>query len=190
MQIERIFFPTEALGPGKRLAVWTIGCSKGCPQCMSQELWNARPEKHVPVAQLFRIIKKVIRENEADGITISGGDPLEQREELLQLVAAIHPLCDDILVYTGFTLKELEDGWTKHDLDQLQSNVAVLIDGRYVDALNDNMTPLIGSTNQVIRFFDERQRGKYEQYCREKGRSIQNIYNGGSLLSIGIHNKV
>ena len=189
MQIERILYPVETLGPGRRLAIWTVGCTKGCFGCISRELWTPRPDKDIPISRLIAIIKKIIAEKEVDGITISGGDPLEQRGELLKLLIEIHPICDDILVYTGYTLSEIKERWTKNDFNCLISNITVLIDGRYIDALNDNMSPLIGSTNQTLHFFNEGKRDKYIRYCREEGRSIQNIINGDRLISIGIHNK-
>ena len=189
MQIERLFYPVDALGPGKRLAIWTIGCSKECSNCISRELWHPRPDKNIMLPQLINFVKKVLSENEVDGITISGGDPLEQREEFLQFISAIHPLCDDILVYTGYTLQELCVIWTENELERLKKYVSVLIDGRYVDALNDSKSPLIGSTNQEIHFFDESKRTQYEQLLLGKGRSVQNIYNGERVISIGIHNK-
>ena len=189
MQIERVVYPVEVLGPGKRLGIWTIGCQKSCPGCISRELWAPNPGKNMPLSQLIGIAGKIISENKADGITISGGDPLEQPEELLQFITAIQPICDDILIYTGYTLQELRDSWEKDDLDRLTKNISVLIDGRYVDSLNDNASPLIGSTNQFIHFFDESKCHKYEHYCREKGRCVQNIFSGKTLVSIGIPGK-
>jgi anaerobic ribonucleoside-triphosphate reductase activating protein len=189
MQIERIFYPIEALGPGNRLVIWTVGCSKRCPKCISRELWGARPDKNMPITQLINFVKNVIDKNAVDGITISGGDPLEQREELLQFISGVYPLCNDILIYTGYTLNELRENWKREDFEVLIRNTTVLIDGRYIDELNDNTTPLIGSSNQVIHFFEESKRNEYERYIGESGRIIQNIYSGTRLISVGIHNK-
>lgn len=189
MLIERILYPVETLGPGKRITIWTIGCSKRCPNCISPELWERRKDKNIAVPQLFDFVSKVMNDHEVDGMTISGGDPLEQADELLEFLERIYPLCPDILIYTGYTLAELQKKWSQEQLNLLMNHSAVLIDGRYINALNDNKSPLKGSTNQTIYYFNKNLQSKYEQYCRDIGRHIQNIYYGEKLLSVGIFNK-
>jgi len=189
MQVERILYPVETLGPGKRMGIWTIGCSKRCSNCVSPELWEQRKDKNISVIQLFKFVSKVMREYKVDGITISGGDPLEQPEDLLEFLNIIYPLCQDILIYTGYTLEQLQDKWPKERVDFLRSHCAVLIDGPYIDELNDNTIPLRGSTNQTIQCFDKNFQVIYDRYCKEFGRRVQNIYYGEKLISIGILNK-
>ena len=189
MQIERILYPVETLGPGKRITIWTIGCSKMCPNCISPELWEPRKDKNIPISQLLSFVSQIMSSYEVDGITISGGDPLEQAKELLEFLDAVYPLCRDILIYTGYTLAELKKTWPRERLDKLMSRSAVLIDGRYMDELNDNAAPLRGSTNQKIHYFDKSLQSTYERCCRNCGRRVQNVYYGEKLLSVGIHNK-
>jgi anaerobic ribonucleoside-triphosphate reductase activating protein len=189
MLIERVFYPIETLGIGKRIALWTSGCSKRCPNCVSPEMWAPDPRKNIPVSQLVKAIRGIIAENQVDGLTISGGDPLEQAEEVLELIAQLHGLLPDILLYTGFTLQELQELLTAEQFRRLKANTGVLIDGRYIDALNDNRSPLIGSTNQVIHYFDESLRPEYEAWHRANKRRVQNIYWENRFLSVGIHNK-
>ena len=45
--IDRIYAPVTTLGPGKRIALWTSGCSKRCEGCANPELWEARPDQAV-----------------------------------------------------------------------------------------------------------------------------------------------
>lgn len=189
MQVERVLYPVETLGPGKRIAIWTIGCSKRCQNCISPELWEPRYDKNIFIPQLFDFFKKVIKDNIVDGITISGGDPLEQRDEILEFIVAIYPLCQDILIYTGYTLAELQETWSTEQLAMLMSHSSVLVDGRYIEILNDNAIPLRGSTNQTIHYFDKGLQSKYEQYCDKFGRRVQNIYYGDKVISVGIINK-
>ena len=47
MEIDRILYPVESLGPGKRVVVWTIGCSKHCKNCSNKELWEKNNKKDV-----------------------------------------------------------------------------------------------------------------------------------------------
>lgn len=189
MEIERIIYPVETLGPGKRIVIWTIGCSKHCEKCINPELWEKNANHDIPISQIVAQIKHLTIRQCVDGITISGGDPLEQREEFLNLIQALRPLCCDILVYTGYTLDEIDRLWSENERTSLRSNVSVLIDGRYRHELNDNHCPLCGSTNQVIHYFDEECEGIYGKYCNDKGRTLQTFHYSRGSISVGIHNK-
>ncbi len=120
-----------------------------------------------------------------DGITISGGDPLEQPEELLALLEQIQEITQDILVYTGYTLAELEQ--LPH-FSAIRQQIAVLIDGRYLEQQNQISAVLRGSLNQKIHYFRPEYQPVYEAYLAE-GRKIQNIWMGTQLISVGIHNR-
>jgi anaerobic ribonucleoside-triphosphate reductase activating protein len=141
----------------------------------------------MPVEQIVAFVKKIADIHPVDGITISGGDPLEQAEELCLLLELVHPMIHDILVYTGYTLDEAKE-ILPGTYSRIAQNIGALIDGRYVDELNDSKTPLMGSTNQALHFFDESLKVKYERYTAG-GRQIQNVYFDEKLLSVGIHNR-
>lgn len=188
MYIDRILAPIETLGPGKRLVIWTKGCTKHCKKCANPELWPIEGARDYPVDLIFNIVKKICIKEQIEGITISGGDPLEQKRECLLLLQKLRPLCEDIIVYTGYTYAELEKTWQTDELEILQQKVSVLIDGPYIDALNDGKVMLRGSTNQKLIFFDQKLIPIYEEYF-SKGRTIQNVYMGDQLISVGIHNR-
>ena len=188
MLIDRVIFPITALGPGERIAIWTQGCSKRCKNCASRELWEKDSAKDIAAGELIEKIAEYIGDEKVDGITITGGDPLEQPEELNVLLEGLHIFSRDILLYTGYEYGELQERFGSAYLERLRKNVSVLIDGRYVDYKNDNKSALRGSVNQNIIFFDETVREKYERYIKN-GRQIQNVYYDKSLMSVGIHNK-
>ena len=77
MQIDRLLFPITTLGPGNRLVIWTIGCSKHCFNCANPELWEKNPKKEIDIYELVKIIKQSVGTQTIEGITITGGDPLE-----------------------------------------------------------------------------------------------------------------
>ncbi len=188
MYIDRILAPIETLGPGKRLVIWTKGCSKHCKGCANPELWDTYNAKEYAVKDIVKIIENLYKEIGFDGITISGGDPLEQPAELLQLVEGIQTITQDIMVYTGYTLEEIENRWNKADVERLKRNVSVLIDGPYVEEYNYSDIVLKGSANQNIIFFKESFTQLYEEYLKN-GRKIQNVFMGDQLVSVGIHNR-
>ena len=84
MYIDRILYPIHTLGPGNRAVIWTKGCSKECKNCSNPELWHiGKAAKSRSVKELFQIILNISRENRIDGITFTGGDPIEQFDELI-----------------------------------------------------------------------------------------------------------
>ena len=188
MQVDRILYPIQTLGPGERLVIWTIGCSKQCYNCANPELWNNQPEKNICVEELANIIKQAVKNQVIDGITITGGDPLEQSEELNKLLPLLKENTDDILVFTGYTTEEAQNIFSESEWNNFTLNTTAMIDGPYIDDLNDNKCVLRGSTNQNIVYFDDTKKGLYLQYL-EKGRSVQNVYYKNNLISVGIHNK-
>ncbi len=188
MYIDRILAPIETLGPGKRLVIWTKGCSKNCKGCANPELWDTSDSKVYEVKDIVKIINNIYNDILFDGITISGGDPLEQKEELLLLTESLQHITEDIAVYTGYTWDELLKIWSNKDIERLKTSIAVLIDGPYIAEQNSEDIVLRGSANQRILYFKEKYRIKYEDYLKQ-GRQIQNIYMGTQLVSVGIHNQ-
>ena len=172
MLIDRILYPIVTLGPGKRLVIWTVGCSKHCYNCANSELWAADNKKDITSQELFEKIIKLVDLKKVDGVTFTGGDPLEQFDELLELLELFHPFFSDILVYTGYTVDEArkitdDDKWRR-----FTELISVLIDGPYVDELNDNMCGLRGSTNQNIIYFNDAVKDRYTDYLSE-GRNAK-----------------
>lgn len=185
MYVERILCPIVTLGPGKRLVIWTKGCSKKCPGCISPEMAVIGSAENIEVQQVFHIVKNIFETEGFEGITISGGDPFEQLEEILDLVERLRELVDDILVYTGYVWesfgKTLDEGTRK----RIEENISVLIDGPYIQERNVSGLALRGSDNQKMIFFDPCKVDLYDEYMK-KGRLLQNLYFDDKLLTVGI----
>ena len=75
-------------GPGNRFVLWTQGCSKGCSDCFNPLTWSVKENISLTPNQIFELIKNY----DIDGVTITGGDPLEQPEELLELLILLEGL--------------------------------------------------------------------------------------------------
>ncbi|MCL2079203.1 MAG: radical SAM protein [Oscillospiraceae bacterium] len=188
MRIDRIIYPITSLGPGDRLVIWTVGCSKHCYKCANPELWEHNVENEIAVEELVNAIKTSLDNQIIDGVTITGGDPLEQYEELSRLLPLLFEITDDILVFTGYTKKQAEAIMPSDTWEVIKKYTAVLIDGKYIDELNDNKCPLRGSSNQQVHFFDLSKKARYLEYMA-RGRSVQNVYYNEKIISVGIHNK-
>ena len=185
MQIDRILYPITTLGPGERLVIWTIGCSKQCFNCSNPELWKRDPNRDINTNELMDLIMKTLPKEKVEGVTITGGDPLEQIKELNKLLPLLHSITDDILVYTGYPFAALQEKLAKEDFAVLEQYVTVLIDGVYTEDLNDNSCPLRGSSNQQLIYFDDSKKEKYLHYLNNT-RSVQNIFYNDKMISVGI----
>jgi anaerobic ribonucleoside-triphosphate reductase activating protein len=137
-------------GPGLRFVLWTQGCTKGCSECFNPETWSTNVYKELSPTQIFELIKNF----EVDGITISGGDPLEQEEELLELLMLLSSmrLRKGVILFSGFTRAEISSNPIR---EKCLSYIDVLIDGRYEKNLKVDFS-LRGSSNQEFYFFSDK----------------------------------
>jgi|LSQX01.3.fsa_nt_gb anaerobic ribonucleoside-triphosphate reductase activating protein len=98
---------TEVNGPGKRFGIWLQGCSRKCPDCYNPEAQNPAGGYEMAVEDLYC---KIISTPGIDGVSISGGEPLEQAEALIELASKIKTQTDlSILVFTAFSIEQLQN---------------------------------------------------------------------------------
>lgn len=188
MNIARILYPVRVLGPGRRVGIWTCGCKHHCADCSNPELWETRPEFEITIPELIRAIEKSLQGAPVDGFVITGGDPFYQPEELAELLSELKRLSDDVLVYTGFSYDELRES-AAPTIRTCLAQISVLIDGPYIDKLNDGSL-LRGSSNQRIIYLDSVIKAKYETYLAELGvNRIQNFTVDDGIISVGIHER-
>ena len=185
MNVARILYPVQVLGPGNRIGIWLCGCSRRCKGCSNPELWEQKPEYEVSPAEVFTLIQKVASSHPVDGFTISGGEPMDQAEDLAALLNLIKPISEDTLVYTGYRLEELQ---TRDDqvTNDILNSVAVLIDGPYMEEQNDGSL-LRGSSNQRIHVLNPEYAEQYQRYMAETQNQIQNFTTADGIISVGIH---
>ena len=137
-------------GPGNRFVLWTQGCSKGCKNCFNPETWSYSIYKELSPRQISELIKNF----EVDGVTISGGDPLEQEDELLELLMLLSTmrLRKGVILFSGFTRAEISSNIIR---ESCLRYIDVLIDGRYEKNLKIDFS-LKGSSNQEFYFFSNK----------------------------------
>lgn len=184
MYIARILYPVKVLGPGNRIGIWFVGCHHKCKGCSNPELWKVDEKYFVTIEQVEKLIRTVAVEHEIDGFTITGGDPVEQANELTNLLTRVADISQDVILYTGYQRKEL----TSEAQIKLLERISVLIDGEYKEELNDGAF-LRGSSNQIIHILSDQYRDKYEKYIRDNHNKIQNFMINNEVISVGIHNK-
>ncbi len=146
------FEPTScANGPGLRAVVWMQGCTLACPGCFNPQTHARAGGFEISVAELFARLAAL--GNTVEGVTFTGGEPLQQRREVLPLLRRIRretPL--SVLLFTGYRIDEVQ---ALPDSELLLDCVDVLIAGRYVPSRRLG-AGLLGSANQTIHFLTNR----------------------------------
>ena len=178
MRIERAISGITTLGPGSRLGIWTNGCNRSCIGCVSSRLQKINSTTEVNIESFFDRFDL----SNCDGVTISGGEPFLQENELLHLLKYLRKRgIKDILVYTGFLFEELTSPVAK----ECFSYISVLIDGPYREKEDDDLNNLKGSKNQKIYYFDPSIKNKYESYIKNE-RHVEEYQIQNILIGIGI----
>ena len=142
------------------------------------------PASDIPVDDICRALASIRKTHpDLDGVTISGGEPFLQPDKLLELVLFINrQISEDILVYSGFTIEELSS--REDSTRQILRNIAVLVDGKYIEALNDNRA-LRGSANQRVIFLKDGYEERYRSSLNVQ-RTVQHVYYQGKSIYFGI----
>lgn len=179
MRIERIICDVHTLGPGSRIAIWTNGCLRNCPNCESKRLQRIDESTNVDVDSCFSQFDYSLY----DGVTISGGEPFLDPKELLKLLRLLKSKgVKDILVYTGFTLEEINQN---KEMKECTNYIDVLVDGPYVDELNDETSNIKGSSNQRVIYFNEKLKEKYSLYIKGY-REVEEFKILSQVIMVGI----
>ena len=141
---------SRANGPGLRAAIWFQGCSIGCPGCFNRET-------HDPcggsLADTEELAGRIFRGSQGiEGASISGGEPFEQPQALLDLVRRIRSAGLGVLLFSGYTIEKIR---LMPLGPRILSQVDVLIAGPYVQSQH-RACGLLGSINQRIHFLTSR----------------------------------
>jgi anaerobic ribonucleoside-triphosphate reductase activating protein len=150
INIHSVINSSRVNGPGDRFVIWTQGCRKHCKNCYNPETWSHYRNNLILVDEIFESIKN----SSATGVTISGGDPFEQPEELFYLLTKIKQLdlSDGVIVFTGYTIDEIR---VREELNKSLDYIDVLIDGLYIEEKRIS-SGLAGSSNQEFYFLTDK----------------------------------
>ena len=154
LRILDITAPDINNGNGIRVTLWVAGCTHKCKGCHNSWTWNYNQGKIFgeDSDEILNKLSNWLSRDYVDGLTISGGDPLDQDKntlfELKQIInwVKMNFPTKTIWIYTGYTYEELNE----YQLAVIE-NVDVLVDGPYKEELRDIAhCPFRGSTNQRI----------------------------------------
>jgi anaerobic ribonucleoside-triphosphate reductase activating protein len=164
MLVHAIMPASRVNGPGLRCVVFVQGCTLDCPSC-----WNKLSHRfHGTDLAIEEILAELVnchRQYSLDGVTLSGGEPMQQAEDLAQLVQCMRSALPTLSfgMFTGYSEKELETGcyFTRHGVDQdrrrtlwrsIRDQLDFAVMGRY-NRLQPSDAPMRTSANQALRLF-------------------------------------
>lgn len=181
LYLSRVHYPVTTLGPGRRLGIWFQGCSIRCPGCISVDTW-AQGRGETGVGRLLAGVRPWLAE--ADGVTVSGGEPFDQPEALQALLGGLRAgFGGDILVYTGHPRARAAPR-----LPHIEDLIDALISDPF-DASADDTLPLRGSDNQRLHLLTPLGRERFSGYddAGAKPRALDLMVDGqGDLWFAGI----
>ncbi|OON96354.1 MAG: anaerobic ribonucleoside-triphosphate reductase activating protein [Epulopiscium sp. Nele67-Bin005] len=161
-----------ANGVGIRASLFVSGCTHKCPGCFNEEYkqfnygikWTAQIEE-----QFIEHIKN----SYVQGITIIGGEPFQQDEDLPALLAHIKEETNtNIWIYSGYTYEEIIKN--AHQ-SLILSYCDVLVDGKFIEKYKDIRLSFRGSSNQRLIDVQESIKNNYVVlYDYQNNSSIAN----------------
>ena len=135
-----------ANGPGCRISIFVQGCTFNCPGCFNTVARDFEGGKEF-TDQTMQLLLELAEPSHVSGLSILGGEPLHprNREEVIRLVRKFKEKYPDktVWLWTGYLIEEVFE-------DLVDSEIDVVVDGKFVEALKDLRLKYRGSSNQRI----------------------------------------
>lgn len=146
MRYAKIRSMDVANGPGFRVSLWVQGCNRHCPGCFNPETWDFNGGRLFNNRVKAKFLALAENENIV-GFSVLGGEPLQQGEDMLDLVKSMKEQYPDktIWMWTGYKYEDLDDKQR-----EIVSYIDVLVDGEFIQAEKCPNRLFRGSSNQRI----------------------------------------
>ena len=135
-----------ANGPGCRVSIFVQGCSFNCPGCFNTVARDFEGGKEF-TDQTTQLLLELAEPSHVSGLSILGGEPLHPRNrtEVLKLTRRFKEAYPEksIWLWTGYLIEEVFE-------DLVESDIDVIVDGKFVEDLKDYRLKYRGSSNQRV----------------------------------------
>ena len=173
---------TETLGPGLRAVAWVQGCPFRCAGCIAPE-WI--PDHPAELMTPRALADRLLADPAVVGLTFSGGEPMQQAAGLAETIALARRGRDLTLIcFTGYRLERLRTRPPGGGVARLLAQVDVLVDGLYVQELDDDRG-LRGSTNQRVHHLTDRLRASDYDF-EGRARAVEVRLTSDDIQMIGL----
>ena len=124
----------------------------------------------------------ICKEQNVEGITLHGGEPLDQADGLIDIVDLLKKNGFSVILFTGYNKKELKGTqlavWNKSDL---------IVCGRFIEEKKNLYMQFRGSTNQRVITH----KGPYKDYKVTDGETVAifTVDDGGNINIKGFYSE-
>lgn len=135
-------------GLGVRVSIFFTGCHFHCKNCFNSKLWDFNSGKIFDL-KAKDILFNYLSNKHIKGLSILGGEPLDQGKELLELLkeVKINFPNKNIWLWTGYKI-------INGDLNEIQKEILsycdFIVDGQFKEELKNSRLLFRGSSNQII----------------------------------------
>lgn len=130
-------------GFGVNFTIFLQGCKHHCDGCHNPSTWDFDGGTEITVEEIEGKILSYVPP--VTGVTFSGGDPVEQHEEVEALARWCKENGLQTTLYTGYTMDEL----VENKLIDV-SLFDYIVDGEFKKSLRTCLSPFRGSSNQKM----------------------------------------
>ena len=138
---------SEIYGPGIRSVFWTQGCTLACKGCWNTQYWPSRGGEEISVSAILSQLEEL---KDIEGITLLGGEPLQQPKACLELIQGCKEMGLSVFIYTGYEPSEFDEV-----MQSCFDLCDIAVTGRYVQELRDTTLRWRGSRNQQVHFISD-----------------------------------
>ena len=148
VRLAGIAYESLANGPGIRRVFFAQGCKHKCEGCFNPETHSFDEGE---IMDMDKLINDVLDNPILQGVTFSGGDPIEQAHSFSYMAKAFKNSNLSIWCYTGYKFEKLlEVMKVDTAISEFLNNIDVLVDGRFEIMNRNEELKFKGSTNQRI----------------------------------------
>ena len=140
MRIASLGLDSLVNGSGLRRVVFFQGCSLHCKGCFNKHTWSFNEGKEISIDELIKDIENTTINKK---LTLSGGNPLEQKE-ILTFLIKLKEKNYNIWCYTGYTYEYC----LKHFREEL-NYIDVLVDGSLWSSIKDIIDIKAAATKEL-----------------------------------------
>ena len=148
LRVFRVYHNSVVEGPGRRSVAQLAGCNLLCPGCHTPETHSTNGGVVMSIGEIVELLLDPVG-SPRDGVTVLGGEPFLQHENLPLLLSELKALGQHITLYSGYTLEELQ-ARREQSVHESLALADILIDGRFIASQARGAGEWRGSRNQRI----------------------------------------
>jgi anaerobic ribonucleoside-triphosphate reductase activating protein len=174
LNVNHIIESSKVQGPGDRFTIWVQGCSIHCLGCMNHDTWEFNTKQQLDTETLASKVLNSL----STGLTLTGGEPLDQLEAILDLVSRVFEY-KNIFLCSGYTFDHIRNHSEKK---KILNFVDILCTGPF-ELQKVCQSEWKGSSNQEVIYLTDR--GKTLLNLPIYKREYRIDKNTGSVLITG-----